>query len=134
MFYFLYLSWNQYSGPDFGLYEIFYSTNPNMVGYHDKTIFTQGVDFTVLTNIEPGKTYYIIISAYTAQGAFISTSEVKVTYNLINYGINALIIGGIIAYILIMIKIFFRKRKMRRIGIYLTNFLKNFLPCNIHVF
>ena len=111
MFYFLYLSWNQYSGPDFGLYEIFYSTNPNMVGYHDKTIFTQGVDFTVLTNIEPGKTYYIIISAYTAQGAFISTSEVKVTYNLINYGINALIIGGIIAYILIMIKIFFRKRK-----------------------
>ncbi len=110
-FYYLFLSWSIYPKSHFGEYKVFYSTNSLMKNSKEITIYNRGTDFTFLGGLTPGKTYYIVVSAFSSNGSFISTHEIVVHYNWLYYGLNILIFGGIIAYIILMVKFLFRRKK-----------------------
>ncbi len=111
-FYFVYISWNEYTLSNFGLYKIYYSTNQFMTNAKSETIYDRGTTYAILTGLTPGKTYYITITAYSTNGSFISTQEISVYYNPVYYVLNGLLVGGILAYIALVIR-FFVKRKKR---------------------
>lgn len=110
-FYFVYVSWNEYTLSNFGLYKVYYSTNQFMTNPKSETIYDRGTTYTVLTGLTPGKTYYITITAYSTNGSFISTQEVSVYYNPVYYVLNGLLVGGILAYIGIVIRFFVKRKK-----------------------
>ncbi len=110
-FYFVYVSWNEYTLSNFGLYKVYYSTNQFMENPKSVTIYNQGTTYTVLSGLTPGKTYYITVTAYSANGSFISTQQISVYYNPVYYVLNGILIGGILAYIGFMIKFFVKRKK-----------------------
>ncbi len=112
-FYYLFVSWSVYPQSNFGEYKVFYSTNSLMNNAKEITIYNKGTHFTFLGGLTPGKTYYIVVSAFNNNGSFISTQEIVVHYNWLYYGLNILIIGGIIAYIMLMVRFLFRRKRYK---------------------
>ena len=113
-FYFAFVSWDRYPLSNFGEYVIAYSNNPLMLNPRTEVITSMGTDFAFIPGMIPGKTYYVIVDAYSSNGSFISSNEVAVHYNLISYMINFLIFLGLISYIIFIILYFMRRKKRKK--------------------
>ncbi len=110
-FYLVYVSWNEYTQSNFGLYKVYYSTSQFMTNARSATVYNQGTTYAILTGLTPGKTYYVTVTAYSTNGSFISTQEVAVYYSPVYFVLNGILIGGIIAYMGIMIRFLVKRRK-----------------------
>lgn len=116
LFYFGYLSWNRYTGPEFSEYQLTISTSHTMSVYRTVTISNQNTTFTFLTGIIPGKTYYITISVFLTDGEIYNSNIVNIGYsNPIVLLANMAILIGIIVYAVMAMKYIGRMRKKREI-------------------
>ncbi len=113
-FYYAFVSWDRYPLDNFGEYVIAYSNNSLMLNAHTEVISSSGTDFAFIPGMTPGKTYYVIVDAYSSNGSFISSNEVSVHYSLISYLINFLIFLGLISYIIFIILYFMRRKKRKK--------------------
>ena len=85
-----------------------------MLNAHTEVISSSGTDFAFIPGMTPGKTYYVIVDAYSSNGSFISSNEVSVHYSLISYLVNFLIFLGLISYIIFIILYFMRRKKRKK--------------------
>ncbi len=115
-FYYAFVSWDKYPLSNFGEYVLSYSNNSLMLNSHTDVITSSGTTFAFIPGLTPGKTYYVMVDAYSSNGSFISSNEVAVHYTLISYLVSILIYLGIIGYIVFItvFLIYRRKRKKER--------------------
>jgi subtilase family serine protease len=113
-FYYAFVSWDKYPASNFAEYVVAYSNNSLMLNSHTSVITSKGTDFTFLPGLTIGKTYYVMVDAYSVNGAFISSNEVSVHYSLISYLITFLIFLGILSYIVFILMYFIRRKKRKK--------------------
>lgn len=113
-FYYAFISWDKYPYSNFAEYVVAYANNSLMINSHTDVITSQGTDFSFLPGLTIGKTYYVMVDAYTSNGAFVSSNEVSVHYTLISYIITMLIFLGILSYIIFIILFLIRRGKRKK--------------------
>ncbi len=111
LFYFGFVSWNQYKGSNFSVYQIYVSKQPDFLNPSIKTISTQSTSYTFLTGIVPGQTYYISIVLQLSNSQVYQSQVVKISYeNPVYLVINALLLSAVGLYAYIAFRVF-RKKK-----------------------
>lgn len=116
LFYFGYISWTKYTGPNFAAYKVFISTNPNMLNPGSVTVTSQNTTFAFLSGIVPGQTYYITVSVYLQDGEIYGTQPAQMGYsNPFVLLANVAIVAGVIIYAVMAVRYVGRMRKKRTI-------------------
>ncbi len=115
-FYYAFVSWDKYPSTNFAEYVVAYSNNSLMLNPHTEVISSRGTNFGFIPGLTPGKTYYVIVDAYTPSGSFVSSNEVAVHYTIISYLITLLIFAGIVAYIVFIILFFIQRKKRKKMN------------------
>ncbi|AKA48789.1 hypothetical protein IX51_06370 [uncultured archaeon] len=116
LFYFGYVSWSKYTGPQFGAYQIYISTSHAMTQYRTVTVGNQNTTFAFITGIIPGKNYYITVSVFLTDGEIYGSHVVSLGYsNPFVLLANAAIVIGIIVYAVMATRYLGRMRKKREI-------------------
>ncbi len=111
LFYFGFVSWNQYKGSNFSVYQIYVSKQPDFLNPTIKTIGTRGTTYTFLTGMVPGHTYYVSIVLQLSNSQVYQSQVVKISYeNPVYLVINALLLSAVGLYAYIAYRVF-RKKK-----------------------
>lgn len=111
LFYFGFVSWDQYRGSNFSAYQVYVSKQPDFLNPTIKTIGKSGTSYTFLTGLVPGRTYYVSVVLQLSNSQVYQSQVVKVTYdNPVYLVINALLVGAIGLYAYMAFRIF-RKKK-----------------------
>lgn len=111
LFYFGFLSWSDYSGGNFSLYQIYVSPRSDFLDASITTISSQNTSYTFLTNLLPGRTYYVSVVLRLTNDQVYQSQVVKITYNNpVDLGLNLVIVGGIGIYAYLAYRVF-RKKK-----------------------
>lgn len=110
LFYFGFVSWNQYRGANFSVYQIYVSKQPDFLNPNVKTITSQSTTYTFLTGIVPGQTYYVSIVLQLSNGQVYQSQVIKISYdNALDLAINSLLVGAIGLYAFIAYRVFRKK-------------------------
>lgn len=111
LFYFGYISWTTYKGPNFSIYQVYVSSNQNFLSPTITTVASQNTSYAFLKGLIPGKDYYVSVVIRLSNSQVYQSQVVKITYsNPVYLGINLVILGAIGFYIYVGFRVF-RKKK-----------------------
>ncbi len=112
LFYVTYISWNTYTGPDFGTYEILISTSRSMANPEKLLISQQTQNSLFILGTTPGHSYYIQEVLMLNNGQFFQSQVTVMSYsNPVYLGLNLVIVAAILIYVYFAISIFMRRRR-----------------------
>ena len=112
LFYFGYLSWTQYSGGNFYSYSVYVSNNPDFFNPKVYSYTSQNTTTALLTGLTPGQTYYVTVILRLSNDQIYESQVVKISYgDPVYLGANIVLVGGIIFYVALAMKIFGKKKK-----------------------
>ena len=112
-----YVSWstNAALSPLFSSYQIIYADNAAMNNPSYLNVSSSGTQSVVLSGIFPGKTYYVTINMYLDNGQIITGNTITISYsNLIDLGMNVVILAGIGIYAYVAIGFVIRRRRRKK--------------------
>jgi subtilase family serine protease len=116
LFYFSYISWTRYTGPDFSHYVIYVSSNPQFSGSSSIILNKETSSYAFLTGITPFHDNYVILELYLNNSQQYTTESVKISYsNPFFTAANVAITGGLVFYLWLMIDYLYFRRKRNRI-------------------
>ena len=116
LFYFSYISWTRYMGPDFSHYVIYVSSNPQFSGSSSIILNKETSNYAFLTGITPFHDNYVILELYLNNSQQYTTESVKISYsNPFFTAANVAITGGLVFYLWLMIDYLYFRRKRNRI-------------------
>ncbi|CAC12105.1 xanthomonapepsin related protein [Thermoplasma acidophilum] len=112
LFYITYISWNVYTGSDFGVYEILISNSKSMSDPQKIIITDQSQNSLFVMGTTPGHSYYIEEILMLSNGQFFQSQITVMSYsNPVYLALNLVIVAAILIYVYFAISIFFRRRR-----------------------
>ncbi|KAA8923210.1 S8 family serine peptidase [Thermoplasma sp.] len=112
LFYITYISWNTYTGSNFGVYEILISNSRSMSNPQKLIITDQSQNSLFIMGTTPGHSYYIQEVLMLNTGQFFQSQVTVMSYsNPVYLGLNLVIVAAILIYIYFAISIFVRRRR-----------------------
>ncbi|MCY0851707.1 MAG: S8 family serine peptidase [Thermoplasma acidophilum] len=112
LFYITYVSWNVYTGSDFGVYEILISNSRSMTDPQKIVITDQSQNSLFVMGTTPGHNYYIEEILMLSNGQFFQSQVTVMSYsNPVYLALNLVIVAAILIYIYFAVSIFVRRRR-----------------------
>ncbi len=110
LFYLGFISWNDYKGANFSLYQIYVSEQSDFLNPSVTTVSSQNTSYTFLTGIVPGHTYYISVVLRLSNAQVYQSQVVKISYtDPVYLTINIILLGAIVFYGYIAYRVFRKK-------------------------
>lgn len=111
LFYFGFLSWTDYKGGNFSIYQIYVSQRSDFLNPTVTTVASQNTSYAFLTGLVPGHTYYVSVVLRLSNDQVYQSQVVKITYaDPVFLGVNLVLAGAIGFYVYMAYRIF-RKKK-----------------------
>ena len=112
-----YISWSANTGSAnlFSSYQLIYADNAAMYNPSYVNVSSSGTHSVVLSGIFPGKTYYVTINMYLDNGQIVTGNTITISYgNVIDLGLNIVILAGIGIYAYVAIGFVMRRRRRKK--------------------